>query len=54
MYENIMRYLEDYSEIKNTVFIYPAKDLDYLGRLICSFMNSNGGVIVFGVEDTGV
>ena len=54
MYENIMRYLENYSEIKNTVFIYPAKDLDYLGRLICSFMNSNGGVIVFGVEDTGV
>lgn len=54
MYETIMRYLEDYSEIKNTVFIYPAKDLDYLGRLICSFMNSNGGVIVFGVEDTGV
>lgn len=54
MYETIMKYLKDYSEIKNTVFIYPAKELDYLGRLICSFMNSNGGVIVFGVEDTGV
>ena len=54
MYEVIMKYLEDYSEIKNAVFVYPAKDLDYLGRLTCSFMNSNGGTIVFGVEDTGV
>ena len=35
MYEVIMKYLEDYSEIKNAVFVYPAKDLDYLGRLTC-------------------
>ncbi len=54
MYEKIKKYLSNYSDIENTVFVYPPKSIDFLAKLSCAFLNSNGGAIIFGINDTGV
>lgn len=54
MYERIIRYLSNYSDIENAAFIYPTKSIEFLAKLTCSFLNSYGGAIFFGINDTGV
>ena len=51
--EEIIEKIEENNR-KNTIYIHPIISNDKFAKYICAFANSEGGLIILGVQDDGM
>lgn len=49
-----LKYLLDNKIRENNIYIHTLLAQDKINKYICSFLNTNGGRLIFGINDDGL